>query len=98
MALVDPAERTAAASVTSLARSAGAAISPVFAGLLLTASLLSYGIPFLLAGGIKVAYDLALWRLFRGVPLDEQAPRPAGAQRHTTTDDALSSNLAASDS
>src|SRR6516162_4374886 len=41
MALVAPEERTAAASVTSLARSAGSAISPVFAGLLLTASLLS---------------------------------------------------------
>jgi MFS family permease len=79
MALVAPAERTAAASVTSLARSAGAAVSPILAGLLLTASLLSYGIPFLLAGGLKVAYDLTLWRLFRRVPLDEQPPQPASA-------------------
>jgi MFS family permease len=70
MALVDPEERTAAASVTSLARSAGSATSPVFSGLLLQGSLLTYGIPFLLAGGIKAAYDLALWRLFRGVRLD----------------------------
>ena len=65
----------AAASVTSLARSAGAATSPVFAGLLLQGSLLTYGIPFLVAGGIKVAYDLFLWRLFRGVQLEEQVPR-----------------------
>jgi len=75
MALVAPEERMAAASVTSLARSAGAATSPVFAGLLLQGSLLTYGIPFLVAGGIKVAYDLFLWRLFRGVQLEEQVPR-----------------------
>ncbi|HWE60565.1 MAG TPA: MFS transporter, partial [Chloroflexota bacterium] len=58
MALVAPEERTAAASVTSLARSAGSATSPVFSGLLLQGSLLTYGIPFLVAGGLKVAYDL----------------------------------------
>jgi MFS family permease len=87
MALVAPEERTAAASVTSLARSAGSATSPVFAGLLLQGSLLTYGIPFVLAGGIKVVYDLALWRLFRGVRLDEQTTTPApssgGASRIT---------------
>jgi MFS family permease len=71
MALVAPEERTAAASVTSLARSAGSATSPVVSGVLLQGSLLVYGIPFLLAGGLKVGYDLALWRLFRGVRLDE---------------------------
>ena len=79
MALVAPEERTAAASVTSLARSAGSATSPVVSGLLLQGSLLTYGIPFLLAGGIKVAYDLALWRLFRGVQIEEQARRPVNA-------------------
>ena len=77
MALVAPEERMAAASVTSLARSAGAATSPVFAGLLLQGSLLTYGIPFLVAGGIKVAYDLFLWRLFRGVQIEEQVPMRA---------------------
>jgi hypothetical protein len=69
MALVAPDERTAAASVTSLARSAGAAASPVFAGLFLQGSLLVLGLPFLLAGSIKAAYDLTLWRLFRPIPL-----------------------------
>lgn len=77
MALVAPEERMAAASVTSLARSAGAATSPVFAGLLLQGSLLTYGIPFLVAGGVKVAYDLFLWRLFRGVQIEEQVPMRA---------------------
>jgi hypothetical protein len=81
MALVAPGERTAAASVTSLARSAGAATSPVFAGLLLQAPLLIFGIPFLLAGGLKAAYDLALWRLFRKVPLDDAAALTAGRRQ-----------------
>jgi MFS family permease len=77
MALVAPEERTAAASVTSLARSAGSATSPVFAGLLLQGSLLIYGIPFLLAGGIKVVYDLTLWIIFRRVVLEGEVAAPA---------------------
>lgn len=69
MALVAPHEQTAAASVTSLARSAGSAASPVVSGLLLQGPLLALGIPFLLSGGIKAAYDLTLWRVFRRVRL-----------------------------
>jgi MFS family permease len=69
MALVAPEERTAVASVTSLARSAGSATGPVLAGILLQGPLLPLGLPFLLAGTIKAGYDLALWRLFRQVPL-----------------------------
>src|SRR2546430_16849054 len=41
MALVAPEERTAAASVTSLARSAGSASSPIVGGLLLQGPLLA---------------------------------------------------------
>jgi MFS family permease len=74
MALVTPEERTAAASITSLARSAGSATGPLLAGLLLQGSLLVLGLPFLIAGTIKSGYDLTLWRLFRHVPLtDKQA-------------------------
>jgi hypothetical protein len=69
MALVTPAERTAAASATSVARSAGAATSPALAGVLLQGSLLVFGAPFLIAGGLKAIYDLSLWRLFRRVRL-----------------------------
>jgi hypothetical protein len=69
MALVAPEERTAVASVTSLARSAGSATGPVLAGILLQGPLLVLGLPFLLAGTVKAGYDLALWRLFRQVPL-----------------------------
>jgi len=67
MALVAPEERTAAASVTSLARSAGSASSPILSGLLLQGPLLVLGLPFVLAGGIKVVYDLTLWAVFRRV-------------------------------
>lgn len=68
MALVDPSERTAAASVTSLARSAGSAVSPALAGALLQGPLLVLGLPLLLAGGLKVVYDLSLWAVFHRVP------------------------------
>jgi MFS family permease len=69
MALVAPEERTAAASVTSLARSAGSSTSPVLSGLLLQGPLLALGLPFVLAGAVKAAYDLSLWRIFRRVEL-----------------------------
>ncbi len=71
MALVAPEERTAAASVTSLARSAGFASSPILSGLLLQGPLLVLGLPFVLAGGIKVVYDLTLWAVFRRVDAAE---------------------------
>ena len=67
MALVPPEERTAAASVTSLARSAGSATSPIVGGALLQGSLLVVGLPFVVAGALKAAYDLTLWVLFRRV-------------------------------
>jgi MFS family permease len=72
-ALVAPEERTAAASVTSLARSAGSATSPIVGGLLLQGPLLALGLPFVLAAGIKVAYDLTLWAVFRRVKGAEPA-------------------------
>lgn len=71
MALVAPEERTSAASVTSLARSIGSSTSPVFSGLLLQGPLLIIGLPFILAGTLKAAYDLTLWSLFRRVRLTE---------------------------
>lgn len=73
MALTPPEERTAAASVTSLARSAGSGVSPVIAGALLSGALVVLGLPLLIGGGLKVVYDLALWAVFRHVhPPDER--------------------------
>jgi MFS family permease len=74
MELVAPEERTAAASVTSLARSAGSAASPVVSGALLSGTLLTLGLPFVIAGALKSLYDLSLWRLFRHVPVVEGRP------------------------
>ena len=72
MAVVAPDERSAASGVTSIARSVGAAISPSISGIFLgIPSLLS--IPFFLCGGIKITYDLLLWREFSKVkPPEEQ--------------------------
>jgi MFS family permease len=72
MALVAPEERTAAASVTSLARSVGSSTSPFISGLLLQGPLLVLGLPFILAGTLKAAYDLTLWSIFRHVRLHEE--------------------------
>jgi MFS family permease len=67
MAVVAPEERTSAAAVTSLARSAGSSTSPVFAGLLLQGPFL--GLPFLIAGALKVVQDIGLWLTFHNVQL-----------------------------
>jgi MFS family permease len=64
MAVVAPDERSAAAGVTGIARSIGASISPALSGVFLAyPSLLSA--PFLVAGGLKIVYDLLLYRSFR---------------------------------
>jgi len=70
MLVVTPAERTAAAGVTSIARSAASAAGPALAGLALQAAPLALGLPFLLAGGLKIVYDLSLLAVFRRVRPD----------------------------
>ena len=70
MAVVDPDERAAAAGVLSVARNAGAAIAPLFTGAILTAPAL--GLPFLLAGGLKVLYDFLIYAVFRRVKPPEE--------------------------
>ncbi len=64
MAVVAPDERSAAAGVTGIARTTGAALSPMLAGPLLAVPGLS-GALFILAGGLKILYDLLLYRSFR---------------------------------
>lgn len=63
MAVVRPDERSAAAGVTGVARSVGASISPMLATILVgSGSWMS--VPFFLAGGLKIIYDLLLYRAF----------------------------------
>lgn len=64
MAVVDPDERSAAAGVTGIARSIGAAMSPLAAAPLIGGVALA-GLPFILAGGLKIVYDVLLFRGFR---------------------------------
>ncbi len=75
MAVVAPDERAAASGITSVARTTGASLAPVFTGLLLASRTLM-GAPFLIAGGLKIVYDLLLLRAFRGIrPPEERARR-----------------------
>ena len=70
MAIVPPAERAAAASMTLVPRSLAAAAGPFLAGYLLSMS--SFGWPLVIAGGLKIIYDLLLLRMFRTVRPPEE--------------------------
>ncbi|NVM92510.1 MFS family permease [Variovorax sp. SG517] len=63
MAVVTPAERSAAASFTAVPRSLAAAISPTISGALFAAGWIS--LPLIACGLLKITYDLALWRAMR---------------------------------
>jgi MFS family permease len=69
IAAVDPAERTAAAGITAVARTTGAALAPVVA-MPLIASVPYNWVPFVAAGLLKIVYDLSLWRSFRALHVD----------------------------
>lgn len=74
MAVVAPDERTPTAGILNLARVTATAASPALAGFAFGVAAL--GLPFYLAGGLKVAYDLLVWRTFRNVrPPEEEARR-----------------------
>ncbi|MCC6568875.1 MAG: MFS transporter [Anaerolineales bacterium] len=71
MAVVAPDERSAASGVTAIARSIGASVSPLLTGFFFgIPALLS--LPFFLAGGLKIVYDLLLFREFRVVKPPEE--------------------------
>lgn len=73
MIVVAPEERAAAAGLTNAVRPAASSLAPVISGVALQTA--ASGLPFVLSGGLKIAYDVALWMLFRHVPLE----RPGGA-------------------
>jgi MFS family permease len=70
MAVVRPEERPAAASVTAVPRSLASALAPLLSGWLLTVS--PFGWPLVLAGTLKVVYDLSLLRQFSAVKPPEE--------------------------
>jgi len=72
MAVVAPEERAAASGITGVARTTGAALSPLFAGLLFSRPSL-INVPFYIAGTLKIAYDILLFRAFRSLKPPEEA-------------------------
>jgi len=74
MAVVSPDERSAAAGVTSVARTIGAAISPLFVGFMFARSDL-INLPFFIAGALKITYDLLLYKEFVAVQPPEEIQR-----------------------
>jgi hypothetical protein len=73
LAVVRPEERTFASGVTNLVRLAAWAVAPAFAGALMNDA--SMYLPLVIGAGMKIAYDLLLWRAFRAVrPPEESAP------------------------
>jgi MFS family permease len=70
MAVVTPAERAAAASVTAVPRSLAAAISPTFAGALFASPFPA--LPLVLCGILKIVYDVALLLSFRHLRAPEE--------------------------
>jgi MFS family permease len=71
IAVVEPDERSAAAGVTGIARSLGAAVSPSLATPLLQSVPLA-GLPFIIGGGLKIVYDLLVLRAFSAVRPPEE--------------------------
>jgi len=70
MAIVPPEERAAAASITTVPRSLASAAGPLLAGYLLSMS--SFGWPLIIAGGLKIIYDVLLLHMFRTVRPPEE--------------------------
>ncbi len=76
MAVVTPAERPAAASVTAVPRSLASSISPTIAGALLSTAF--SGLPLVVCGALKIVYDLSLLLSFRQIkPPEERNGSPA---------------------
>jgi MFS family permease len=73
MAVVTPAERPAAASITAVPRSLATALSPILAGYLLTVT--TFGWPLIIGGVIKACYDVLLLIKFQKVRPPEETSR-----------------------
>ena len=81
MAVVRPEERTLAAGVTHIVRMAGWAAAPAFAGRLMADADLWW--PLVAGAALKIAYDIALYLLFRNVRPPEESQGPASLQQGT---------------
>jgi MFS family permease len=71
MAVVPPQERSAAAGITGVSRTTGAALAPVLAGFMFARPAL-ISAPFFIAGTLKIVYDLLLYKSFRAIKPPEE--------------------------
>ena len=78
MAVVHPDERSAAAGITTIARSVGAALAPLASAPLIGGVALA-SLPFVISGSLKIVYDVLLYAGFRSRPESPQAVAPDGA-------------------
>jgi len=78
MAVVRPEERVVASGVTHLVRTAAWAVAPSVAGVLMQG--VSYTTPLFVGAGMKLLYDVLLYRAFRGRPAPEEAAAPSRAR------------------
>jgi MFS family permease len=77
MAVVERHERTLASGVTHLVRLGGWAVAPTIAGYLMSTA--SLALPLYIGAGMKLLYDLLLWRAFRKLRPPEESARSAVA-------------------
>ena len=70
VAVVDEEERTAAAMFTNTSRSVAQAVSPAVSGPAISAA--GAAVPFFIGAGLKIVYDVLLYRSFRGVRAPEE--------------------------
>jgi MFS family permease len=63
MEVVSPDERSAAAGITAVARSIGATLSPML-GTMMISNSTWMSVPFFIAGGLKIVYDILLYQAF----------------------------------
>lgn len=82
MAIVKPKERSRVAGLINLPRSLTLAVSPSLAGFIM--QFMGMSLPFLIAGGLKAFYDLALYFTFRNVKPPEERRKIASYHSPTT--------------
>lgn len=74
VSIVSPSERAGVLALSGAVRGAAQAVGPVLAGLAIQASGVFIGFPFVLGGGLKVVYDLGLFRGFRHRLAEHETP------------------------
>jgi len=71
--IVPPADRAGALALMGTVRGVMQAAGPLIAGFAIQAA--AAGLPFLLAGGLKIAYDAGLYAAFSQRPGGHESPR-----------------------